>query len=81
MTKFWDTEEGKILSHGIHEHSSGLGMIINELNYIELLTKKEKITKNDYEISFNRIKDGRNKCKEAMDYIYNKFKEKYENNI
>jgi uncharacterized coiled-coil protein SlyX len=80
---FWKTPEGKIMSYGIHEHNSGLGHIINNLRYIELLIEKrhieikfndEKYMK-DFNDSLVKIRQGKEKSKDAMDYVYTKIKE------
>ena len=80
---FWKTPEGKIMSYGIHEHNSGLGYIINNLRYIELLIEKGHIeikgTDENYMKDFNnsltKIREGKEKCKDSMDYVYTKIKE------
>jgi hypothetical protein len=84
MSNFWKTPEGKILSHTIHEHSHGLSHIINSIRLIERLVEKGKITFSDKETedmllrSLKSMEDGKIKCKESVDYCYNKFKEKQE---
>ncbi len=82
MSNFWGTDDGKILSHTIHEHNSGLGIIINNKNILTTLLKNNLITfvNSDAEETFMKsiigIETGRVKCKEAVDYCYTKFKEK-----
>ena len=79
--KFWDTKNGKILSHTIHEHNSGLGIIANYKSVITTLLKTKLITfvDSDTEETFMKsiigIEEGRVRCREAVDYCYTKFKE------
>lgn len=81
-TNFWETKIGKILSHGIHEHNSGLGYIQNGKS---LLMKEFKLAQEDelseisFQILFDKnmatIRKGQDKCKESIDYIYKNLKE------
>lgn len=79
--RFWDVPEGKVMAHGIHEHNSGLSYIINSCTWLEKHIKinypevasDEKAMK-----AIQNIRSGKEKCKEAMDYVYVKFKEKHE---
>lgn len=71
--KFWTTDLGKILSHGIHDHNSGLGIIVN---YTSMIKKNpEKI--DEYLVN---ILTGKKKCEESIDYIYTKIREYWEKN-
>ena len=78
---FWNTKNGKILSHTIHDHNSGLGTIVNYKNILTTLLKNKLITfvDSDAEETFMKsiigIETGRVKCREAVDYCYTKFKE------
>lgn len=88
-TNFWKTPEGKIISYAIHEHNSGLGYIMNNLSFIKLLIENKNIeikgthesdavnekTLKDFHRALERIKDGKVKCKDSMDYVYTKLKE------
>jgi len=71
---FWKTPVGKIFSHGIHEHNSGLGMIINYALFIERLNEKGELTDEKLKEYLQKIKDNKNKCEEAMDYVYTEIK-------
>lgn len=85
---FWKTDEGKILSYGIHEHNSGLGYINNSISLIKKLIERKQIniTFKDIEIEdiFNRnfkmLEEGKIKCKESVDYIYKEIKALKEKN-
>lgn len=78
---FWNTKNGKILSHTIHDHNSGLAIAGSWKSFIISLTKKNAIifdteeTKDDFNKAINGINTGLDKCKEAVDYCYTKFKE------
>lgn len=97
MDKFWNTDRGKILSYGIHEHNSGLGHISNSVSYIKNQIEQgtikivpnnenKRIAENDLK-NFNncldRILKGREKCKDSMDYVYEEVKkiEKIDNEV
>jgi len=81
-TDFWKTDNGKILSHTIHDHNSGLGIIVNYKNILTSLLKNNLITfvDSNTEETFMKsiigIETGRVRCREAVDYCYTKFKEK-----
>jgi hypothetical protein len=72
MDKFWDTEIGKIMSHGLHEHNTVLGQIARSRYYIE--HKFDSLTKEQILIQINNIEEGKKKAQEAMDFIYEKLK-------
>lgn len=83
--RFWDTEEGKILSHGIHEHSNGQSLIINSVSIMKRLIENGniRIEGEDSNIemftkSLDLIIKGKERNKEAIDYIYTKFKNNFE---
>jgi hypothetical protein len=86
---FWKTPEGKIMSYGIHEHNGGLANINHSVEFIKKLIQEGKIKikgtdeieiLNDKYIerfmaSLERILDGKDKCRDSMDYVYTKLKE------
>lgn len=84
MSKFWKTKTGKILSYGLHEHSSGLGYISTGKSLMDKLIKngsvtlsfKDKETEEMYTHSFELVLKGKDKCKKSIDYIYENLKEK-----
>lgn len=68
---FWKTPEGKIISHGIHEHNSGLGIINNYIRWFEYsLEKGIQHSKEEQLEVLARMRDGKVKCRESIDYIY-----------
>lgn len=74
---FWKSENGRIVGHGIHDHNSGIGYI---RTYISIFKKKiennETITIED----LDKLEIGIKRCKDSIDYIYIKFKDKFEEN-
>jgi hydrogenase maturation factor HypE len=81
MEKFWKTEEGKIIMHGIHEHAHGLQYINSALNIIKrTIESDEPIDLEELKKDLELIERGREKCKESIDYVYKKLKELKENN-
>jgi hypothetical protein len=82
MSEFWKTPEGKILSYGIHEHSSGLGYINNAVSFINTLIEKDNVklefkdeeTKEWFFKCLQNIKDGKVKARDSVDYIYTEIK-------
>lgn len=76
MKKFWDTEEGKILMHGIHDHSHGLQYINSALNVImRTIEYEEELDVEQLKKDLELIERGRDRCKESIDYIYKELKE------
>ena len=69
------------MAHGIHEHNSGLGILINWAKFLENHIQKESPeTFKDEKVqkALEGIRHGKERCKEAMDYVYTKFKERHE---
>lgn len=64
---FWHTEEGKILSHGVHDYNNAISAL---RRYIRIYVKDEE----------GIIKMGEciNRTDEAINFIYEKIKEKVE---
>ena len=72
---FWNSENGKIISHGIHDHNSGLRYLRTYISILKIkIEKGENIKLEDIE----KLEKGLKRCRDSMDYIYIKFKEKYE---
>lgn len=65
------TIENKHLSHGIHDHNHGLAYIINAVDIIKRLKENNNLSDGDFDKYLQLIIDGKNKCRESMDYIYN----------
>jgi hypothetical protein len=75
MDKFWSTERGKIMAHGIHEHNGGLGLINGTTSLLEMYFKEDKkISKKEQARLIDCFKDSQKRCKESMDYVYNNIK-------
>jgi len=79
--EFFKTERGKILSYGIHEHNSGLGIAKNYISLVNILLEKESIilsgdeeTKKLFKDSILKIRESLNKCQSSVDYIYENIK-------
>ena len=74
---FWNTKTGKILSHGIHEHSSGISLIKANLNLLakDFVRDEKCFSKEDHERMMKTCKNSLQKCKDSIDYIYTKLKE------
>lgn len=79
---FWKTDNGKILSHTIHEHNSGIRIIVNYNNLLKRLLEHKLITFTNLDSeelfikSIEGIEKGKIRSKEGIDYCYTKFKEK-----
>lgn len=72
---FWKTESGKIMSHGVHEHNSGMGYIINAVSFISEEFDSGKLTKESLDKYLDIILKGKIKSQDGMDYIYEKLAE------
>jgi len=64
--RFWDTKEGKIIAHGMHDHTNAL------LGLKYMLSKD--MTRERVEKAHELIK----RIEKSMDYIYSKMKEIHE---
>ena len=73
--KFWDTKEGKILSHAVHDHNSGLGRIVNNVYYLKELLKDKDYENPRILITLDSITSAKDDCRNAMDYAYNNIKD------
>lgn len=72
---FWKTPEGKILSHGIHEHNSGLGILQNYIKWFEYSLKNNiEHSKEEQLKVLDSMKNAKTKCSESMDYVYEEIK-------
>lgn len=81
MIQFWKTKISKILNYAIHEHNSGLGIIYNNILFIQRQIKNGHIKiigDDDNTKWFNRCLESsiesKEKCKKAVDYIYEETK-------
>lgn len=78
---FWNTKEGKILSHGIHDHTGFLSVQRHFLESMQKYQKENKPLDNKFWLYLEAALNERKKAMEAMDYIYVKFKEEYEKEL
>lgn len=75
MTKFWSTERGKVMGHGIHEFNSGAGVTNYCLKDLKkFIESKEDLNKEEILKIFNSLEAAFKKQQEAVDYIYEKIK-------
>jgi hypothetical protein len=79
MSRFYETEEGKLFAHVIHEHNSAIGMIKNHnlfyerhRNNLEILTEERILSR------IQSIKDAVDKAQEAMDLLYVHYRTKHD---
>ena len=74
---FWETKEGKIIGHGIHDHNSAIELLRGYLEYSEcpnnIFTTKEEYN--------DKIKKLFKKTQVSIDYIYTSFKNIHEENL
>lgn len=77
MNNFFDTEDGKIMRTVVHDHCSGISVILNYVRGLEhRLEKRGEVSREDLEQALEGIRKGVYRTKEAVDYGYVKFKEK-----
>lgn len=77
--RFWDTEEGKLFSHAIHEHNSAIGSIKNyNLFYERNRHNQEILTEERIEAMIRNNKENIQKATDSMDLLYKFFKNKFE---
>ena len=80
--RFWNTPNGKIISHTIHEHNSGLDSLGINITLLKIYLEKkfpEALEDEKIQKALEGISNARERMKEAIDYSYNKFKERFEN--
>ena len=79
---FWNTKEGKIIGHGIHDCNSAISIT---KSYLRLLHQRYKERGKPIDDEFweylDKAIESQKKIHEAIDYIYVKFKEDYENKL
>ena len=75
--KFYETERGKILHYGIHEHNSGISILTGVLVLLKDMTEKgQQISKEDLDKYMEILDKGKKRCTDAIDYIYQEIKAK-----
>lgn len=78
--KFWDTEDGKVFSHAIHEHNSAIGMIKHYNQFFESYRNNPDIMTE--EVILSMIEKNKKNCEkafESMDMLYKHFKKNFDN--
>lgn len=78
---FWKTESGKIMGHGVHEHNSGMGFIINAVSFIRQEFDSGELTKENLDKYLDIILKGKKRSQDGIDYIYEKLVEIEKNKI
>ena len=79
--RFWDTEEGKLFGHAIHEHNSAMGMIKNyNLFYEKYRDNTDVLTEERILAMIKNNKSSVQKAMDSMDLLYTHFKSKFEEN-
>lgn len=74
--KFWKTDIGKKMMHGLHDHSSGLCSIRTTISLLKLRMKKGEIEETENMInSINSFDAAATKCRDSIDYIYESVKQ------
>lgn len=77
--KFWETKEGKIIGYVLHEHGNGMALTGIKLKMLELSYKDGTLTPEKFEEFMSDILKSMKRTNEALDYLYQKFKEKNDN--
>jgi hypothetical protein len=75
--KFYETERGKIIHHGIHEHNGGISILTASLGILkDMIEKDHQISKDELIQYIGFLEKGKKRCTDAIDYIYNEIKAK-----
>lgn len=70
-------ELDKLLMYFIHEHSNGLSLISNTISLLKIIVEKDRdITPERIQKTIDSLQLGKNRCKDAVDYLYTQLKEK-----
>lgn len=80
MDKFWNSEEGKIISHTIHEHNSAIGLISGTVYYLRKIKDDGELLSDELEQRLDKIEEYLRRCKEAVDYAYKELKSIHDTN-
>jgi hypothetical protein len=74
---FYETERGKIIHYGIHEHNSGISILTASLEILkDKIEKNHQISKDDLIQYIGYLEKGKKRCTDAIDYIYQEIKAK-----
>lgn len=76
--RFRDTEEGKIIFHGLHEHGGATCNIGANILLLKRKIEKGELSNEELEERLESMSRSLKKAEESIDYIYTKFKEKHE---
>jgi len=72
---FWSTERGGILSHGVHDHNSGIAIIEGFIDILKYNTENDiQMTKEEILNYLSKIEKGTKRCTDSIDYIYKEIK-------
>lgn len=80
-TKFWETDIGKKLMHGIHDHSSGLCSLRTSVSLMKLQKEKGTFTLDELDQRIKVMEMAMDKMRDSIDYIYESVKENEMNNL
>ena len=73
---FYETERGKIIHYGIHEHNGGISILTASLEILkDKIEKNHEISKDDLIQYIGYLEKGKKKCMDAIDYIYKEIKD------
>lgn len=79
MTKFIDTEQGKLTHYLIHEHNNGISTISMSMRGLEFrLDKGIPIEEDELRELISRVRAGIKRASDGVDYMYEKLKEKHD---
>lgn len=74
-TKFWQTNIGKKLMHGIHDHSNGLCSLRTSISLMKLQKERGTFTLDELDERLNVMEQSLDRCKDSIDYIYESVKD------
>lgn len=74
-SKFWQTEIGKKMMHGLHDHSSGLCSLRTSVSLMKLQKERGTFTLDELEDRIKSMEIALDKCKDSIDYIYESVKD------
>ena len=78
---FWNTKEGKILGHSIHDSNNAVTSVNSCLRILKRYKERDKPIDDEFWKYLDMAIERQKKIYEAIDYIYVKFKEDYENKL
>jgi hypothetical protein len=70
-------ELNKLLMYFVHEHSNGLGLISNTLSLLKIMLERgQEITPEIIQKRIESLQIGKDRCRDAADYLYTQLKAK-----